>query len=60
MPKFPAGLQDPRYPFEEPPESCEFLVEHERRLELAAAVLMPHAIVCRGRDLAGAGFGYLA
>ena len=25
MPKFPAGLQDPRYPFEEPPESCDFL-----------------------------------
>ena len=25
MPKFPAGLQDPRYPFEPPPESCDFL-----------------------------------
>ena len=25
MPKFPAGLQDPRYPFEEPPESCDFI-----------------------------------
>ena len=25
MPKYPAGLQDPRYPYDPPPDSCDFL-----------------------------------